>query len=542
VKKILSMITAFFLVTGLFTQNLFAAVPAELPTQDIRAAWMATVFSIDFPTTKNNETAQKNEYIQKIEALKSIGINTIVVQIRPKADALYESSINPWSDVLTGTQGKDPGYDPMAFMIEEAHNRGMAFHAWLNPYRVTTAGTDVSVLSENHPARLNPEWVISYNNALYYNPELPEVKKHIVDTVEEIVKNYNVDAIHFDDYFYPSNYPLPAGEGLDGLVANSRRQHINEMISEVSAAIKRVNKNVKFGISPAGIWRNNTSDATGSITDGSQSYYSVCADTRTWIQNGWIDYVVPQIYWETGNKKADYETLVRWWANEVSGTNVKLYIGQGIYRDVVAKQIDTQLRINQQYSEVEGSFYYNTKDLLANRSGCKEKIKAFNETFALQPSAPSLPDPSNTVQAGAKTGIITASPLNIRNGAGAQYAVLAKAVKGTKVTVLNSKAGWYNVKLPTGQIGWASADYIKVGNSSISKPAAQASSPTKTTKVRTVTANSLNIRSGASTNSSVVTKVAKGTKVTVLEAKSGWYKVKIPNGKIGWGIQTYIAG
>ncbi|MDF2613997.1 MAG: family 10 glycosylhydrolase [Clostridia bacterium] len=519
----------------------FFAVPAQaaVPKQDIRAVWMATVFNIDYPSTKNNVTAQKDEYIQKLEALKSIGMNTVVVQIRPKADALYKSAINPWSDVLTGTQGQDPGYDPMNFMIEEAHKRGMNFHAWLNPYRVTTAGTDVNALSENHPARKNPGWVMSYNNALYYNPELTEVKKHIVATVEEIVKNYNVDAIHFDDYFYPSNYPLPAGEGKDGFAANSRRQHVNEMIAQVSSAIKRINKNVEFGISPIGIWKNNTSDITGSSTGGNQSYYSVYADTRTWIQNEWIDYVVPQIYWETGHKLADYETLVKWWSNEVKDTRVRLYIGQGIYRDVVATQIDTQLKINQNYQEVKGSFYYSTKDLLANRAGSKEKVKAFNEAFPLEVILPSEPNLSNGEQNVPKTGMITVNPLNIRSGAGTQYAVITKAVKGTQVTILSSKTGWYNIKLPTGQTGWASAAYISA-ESSISKPAVQPASPVVTTKEGIVTASPLNIRSGAGTSYSLVTKAAKGTKVTILETKQGWYKVKMPDGKAGWASSNYI--
>ncbi|MEG0708162.1 MAG: family 10 glycosylhydrolase, partial [Cellulosilyticaceae bacterium] len=325
-KKILSILMMMCLMIGSMSTQVFAKTTNE----DVRAVWISTVHNLDYPSVKNNEAAQKSEFIQKLDELQAIGINTVVVQIRPKGDALYQSSINPWSDVLTGTQGKYPGYDPMAFMIEEAHKRGMAFHAWLNPYRVTTAGTDVNVLSSDHPARLNPSWTISYKDALYYNPELPEVKAHIVDTVEEIVTNYDVDAIHFDDYFYPSNYPLPTGEGKDGDVANSRREHINEMIRQVSEVIKKVDQTVMFGISPMGIWKNDLSDITGSSTGGSESYYTVAADTRTWIQNEWIDYVVPQIYWETGHKLADYETLVSWWSSEVEGTKVKLYIGQGI--------------------------------------------------------------------------------------------------------------------------------------------------------------------------------------------------------------------
>lgn len=458
-KRLFCIVLILLLTANILTTNVFASTVS----QNMQAVWIATVFNIDFPSTKNNAIAQKNEYIEKLDKLKAIGINTVVVQVRPKADALYRSDINPWSDVLTGIQGKDPGYDPMAFMIEEAHKRGMAFDAWLNPYRITTSGMDESTLCAEHPAILHPDWVISHNNALYFNPELEEVKNHIVATVKEIVENYDVDAIHFDDYFYPSNYPLPQGEGRDGVTANSRRQNINDMIERVSAAIKDTKKDVLFGISPSGIWKNNTSDPTGSDTAGNESYYSVCADVRTWIKNEWIDYVVPQIYWETGNKAADYETLVEWWANEVKGTGVNLYIGQGIYRDVVAKQIDVQLAINQNYSEVGGSFYYNLTNLLADIAGCKEKIAAFHQSTPQVASVKTSPiTDDNLLKYNVETGTATASILNIRNGAGLQYNIIAKVTKGTEMTILNSETSWYNVKLSNGQVGWASIDYVKL--------------------------------------------------------------------------------
>ncbi|GAB6087235.1 hypothetical protein JCM11672_25070 [Alkaliphilus crotonatoxidans] len=424
--------------------------------KEIQAVWIATVFNLDFPNTKISPEAQKEEYIKKIDALKAMGINTVIVQIRPKADALYPSAINPWSDVLTGVQGQNPGYDPLQFMLEEAHKRGMEFHAWLNPYRVTTSGTDLNQLCENHPARLNPDWVITHQNALYYNPELKEVKEHIVATVEEIVTNYNVDAIHFDDYFYPTDYPLPAGEGINGPVANARRQHVNDMIQGVSEAIKKINQEVRFGISPMGIWKNNTVDLTGSKTAGKESYYSVYGDTRTWIKNQWIDYVVPQIYWEIGHPQADYETLVKWWSNEVAGTNVELYIGHGLYKDQVAAEIDQQLLINQRYSEVGGSFYYGMSNLLEGRSGCNDKIMMYNQLVSEQEN------PSATQNSTSKTGTVTASVLNIRAGGSTQHTILTKVLRGTKLTIIDELSGWYSVRLTNNMTGWVSADYILV--------------------------------------------------------------------------------
>ena len=200
-KKFKAVILALVLILPLFRLDVFADTNTEM-----RGVWISSVYNMDWPQTKNNITAQKKEYTDLLDKLKSVGMNTVIVQIRPKSDALYKSSINPWSEYLTGTQGKDPGYDPLTFLIDEAHKRGMEFHAWLNPYRITTSGTDTSKLASNNPAVLHPDWVVKHSisngEALMYNPGLPQVRQYIVDTVKEIVTNYDVDGIHFDDYFY----------------------------------------------------------------------------------------------------------------------------------------------------------------------------------------------------------------------------------------------------------------------------------------------------------------------------------------------------
>lgn len=566
-RKILALLMICFLS--------LSALPAQAANSfedDMRGIWISTVYGLDYPSTKNNITAQQNEFIEKLDELQKVGINTVFVQVRPKADALYASSINPWSDVLTGVQGKSPGYDPMAFMIEETHKRGMEFHAWLNPYRVTTSGTDLSVLSENHPARKNPNWIFSYNNALYYNPELEEVKQHITDTVKEIITYYDVDGIHFDDYFYPSSYPLPNGEGKDGTVANARREAVNDMVKRVSQCIKTINtsskKAITFGISPPGIWKNSSSDATGSATSGRESYYAVFADCRTWIQNEWIDYIAPQIYWQTGHDKADYETLVKWWSNEVSGTNVKLYIGQGIYTDAVATQIDTQLAINQKYSQVSGSIYFSLRDLLNNRMSCKDKISSFyaalsdnnnnnlgsgssnggNNNSNSSDSGTSNDNSTGSGSSGTvvspigKTGTVTAVSLNIRAGARVDRDIVTKVSEGTKVNILDVLGDWYKVKLTDGTVGWANSSYIKVESSASTVPSqpstggAAVAYPVQ----GTVTATTLNIRAGARVDRDIVAKVVSGTKVTVASELNGWYKVKLANGTVGWASKEYI--
>ncbi|MBQ4347146.1 MAG: family 10 glycosylhydrolase, partial [Firmicutes bacterium] len=329
-----------------------------------------------YPSVKDDADAQKKEFTEKLDLIKSLGLNTAIVQVRPKSDALYESDINPWSDVLTGTQDKYPGYDPLEFMVEEAHSRGLELHAWLNPYRITTSGTELSALSEDHPARLNPEWVISYNNAMYYDPANSEVKEYICNTVAEIVDNYDVDAIHFDDYFYPSNYPLPVGEDKDGAVANARRENVNDLIRMVSETIRERSSEVEFGVSPMGIWKNAPASNFGMSIKGNEAYYSVFADAIDWIENEYVDYIVPQIYWEIGHSLADYKTLVRFWADAVSETDVKLYIGEAIYRDEVAVEIDKHIEFCESIENVSGHIFYNCSNLISNRKNCAELIKA----------------------------------------------------------------------------------------------------------------------------------------------------------------------
>lgn len=372
-KKFKILILSLVMIFSVFRLDSFAG------DKEMRAAWISTVYNMDWPKTKNNISKQKQEYIEMLDKLKGIGINTVVFQVRPKSDALYNSSINPWSDVLTGTQGKNPGYDPLAFAIEESHKRGMEIHAWFNPYRVTTSGTDINKLASNNQARLHQDWLLEYNSgsnkALMYNPGLPEVRKHIVDTVSEVVRNYNVDGIHFDDYFYRDGMNdddtyKKYGNGLNK--GDWRRENVNTLLREVKSAIKLIKPNVEFGVSPSGIWKNKSSDPTGSDTRGFEHYSKSYADSRTWIREGLIDYIVPQIYWTIGYSAADYSKLVSWWSNEVKGYNVDLYIGQGVYRQGgsdslnIASEIKQQINLNRKYSEVKGSMYFSTRDILKN--------------------------------------------------------------------------------------------------------------------------------------------------------------------------------
>ncbi|MEG2437711.1 MAG: family 10 glycosylhydrolase, partial [Cetobacterium sp.] len=275
-KKVKLLLLSLIMIFTTFRVDSFAE------QKEMRAAWISTVSNIDWPKTKNNQAQQKKEYIDLLDKLKKSGINTVVVQVRPKGDAIYESSINPWSEFLTGTQGKNPGYDPLVFLIEEAHKRGMEFHAWFNPFRITTSGNDMSKLVANHPAKLNPGWVIQTSKYLMYNPGLPEVRKHVVDSIEEVVRKYDIDGVHFDDYFYngttnqdDESY-VKYGQGMSK--DDWRRWNVNTLLKDVKSSIKSIDSSIQFGVSPAGVWRNQSSDPTGSDTRGNESYSSHYAD------------------------------------------------------------------------------------------------------------------------------------------------------------------------------------------------------------------------------------------------------------------------
>lgn len=375
-KKLISIAMSIVLAVGIIIIPKSQQSTIKADSTEMRAAWISTVYNIDWPSdsSKGNPEMQKRQYIELLDKLKQAGINTAIVQVRPESDALYRSKTNPWSRFLTSSQGKDPGYDPLAFIIQESHKRGIDVHAWFNPYRASIYA-DKSKSAANNPLNLHPDWTIKHNNKWYYDPGNPEVNKYIVDTVAEVVSNYDVDGIHFDDYFYPgADFPDEATfkKYGSGNKDNWRRSNINNMIKSVRDKVHSIKPDVSFGVSPAGIWRNSYNDPNGSNTSGGESYNKQYADTRYWIKNGLVDYVVPQVYWRIGHPKADYATLVKWWSDQVKGTGVDLYIGQGIYKhgqseyggENVAREIKKQIEINRKYPEIKGSMYFSAKDII----------------------------------------------------------------------------------------------------------------------------------------------------------------------------------
>ena len=379
---------AFFLFFFLFYENAKAQNP---PQYEFRGVWVATVENIDWPSKKGLPTEQqKAEFIKLLDLHKQNGMNAILMHIRPAADAFYPSKLEPWSEYLTGQQGlaPDPYYDPLQFMIEETHKRGMEFHAWLNPYRAVN-NIYGSTISPGHVTRLFPQWFITYAGKKYFDPGLPIVREHINRVIKDIVERYDVDAIHFDDYFYPYPEAAPFHDEVSygrygmGMSRNEwRRSNVDSIILMVSKTIRSTNPRVKFGISPFGVWRNKSKDPRGSNSKaGITNYDDLYADVLLWMQKGWIDYVVPQLYWETTHSYVGFYMLMDWWSQNTFGK--QLFIGHGIYRTLEARkgtwkskrEIPNQLRALRENENVLGSVFFSSKTFESNPNGWNDSLK-----------------------------------------------------------------------------------------------------------------------------------------------------------------------
>jgi uncharacterized lipoprotein YddW (UPF0748 family) len=322
----------------------------------MRGVWLTTVSRLDWPPVSSVNVSsaalrisqQQQALKDKLDKLKSLGINTVFFQVKPDATALWPSKILPWSDMLTGKIGQDPGYDPLQFMLDEAHKRGIKVHAWFNPYRVSvnTKASTVAELNRTvslHPASvfvLHPDWIRTSGDRFVLDPGIPEARDWITSIVSEVVARYPIDGVQFDDYFYTES-PGSAlndnqtysryGQGFASK-ADWRRHNTQLLIEQVSRTIKQLKPDVQFGVSPAGVWRNISHDPAGSATRGAAAYDESYADTRRWVQQGMLDYIAPQLYWPFARDAARYDVLANWWANVVKNTPTKLYIGVALYK------------------------------------------------------------------------------------------------------------------------------------------------------------------------------------------------------------------
>ncbi|MCS2776224.1 glycoside hydrolase family 10 protein [Bacteroides fragilis] len=391
----LILLLALFLATGVGAQ---IQQQSPYPKREFRGAWIQAVNGQfrGIPTEKLKQT-----FIDQLNSLQGAGINAIIFQVRPEADALYASQLEPWSRFLTGVQGQAPSpyWDPMQFMIDECHKRGMEFHAWINPYRVKTSLK--SELSPNHLYNIHPEWFVTYNNQLFFDPALPESRRHICMVVADIVSRYDVDAIHMDDYFYPypakgMDFPDDAsfaryGGGFTNR-ADWRRSNVNILIQKIHETIRGLKPWVKFGISPFGIYRNEKNDPLGSKTNGLQNYDDLYADVLLWARNGWVDYNIPQIYWQIGHPAADYETLVKWWAKNTE--NRPLFIGQSVMNTIQnadpknpsMNQLPRKMALERAYQTIGGSCQWPASAVVENAGKYRDAlVQEYHKYPALVP-------------------------------------------------------------------------------------------------------------------------------------------------------------
>jgi uncharacterized lipoprotein YddW (UPF0748 family) len=397
-----------FLIIAVFAACLSHSIQAEVfPKREFRGVWIPTVGNTRFQNM--SPQAIQKEWNTLLDTFQHAGINAVIFQIRPEADAFYPSKLEPWSRFLTGEQGKAPNpvWDPLAFMIDACHKRNMQLHAWLNPYRVTTNESEtLSKMNKKHH-----KLFIKYGKQLFFDPGNPESWKIATKVVADIVSRYDVDGIHFDDYFYP--YPINGEEFNDNAsfrkygkktgfkkdeLAAWRRNNVDELIKEVSETVHKIKPWVVFGVSPFGIYRNlsDTPDGSGSNTHGLSNYDHLYANVLLWEKYHWIDYNAPQLYWKIGHPSADYSILINWWSKNSFGTN--LYIGQSIttfkekdLKDPSRTQFAEKMRLTRETPNIQGNIWWSGYQLAQNPFGVVDSLTNHYQRYpALIPLYPSF--------------------------------------------------------------------------------------------------------------------------------------------------------
>jgi uncharacterized lipoprotein YddW (UPF0748 family) len=360
---------------------------------NMRGAWIASVHNINFPSKPGlSESAQKTEVLRLLDTAKAAGLNAVLLQVRPEGDALYESHLEPWSRYLTGAQGRSPGYDPLAFFISQAKTRGLAVHAWINPYRAAANASHAR--ASNHISRRLPQYAYKIGNILWMDPGAPQVRRHINDVVRDLITRYSLAGIHLDDYFYP--YPSPKG-GLPkfpddkthasyikagGTLSKSnwRRHNVNTLIKELDTTIHSIRPNMQFGVSPFGIY---TKGSPPDVKAGVDQYNELFSDPLAWMKEGWIDYLAPQLYWPDSGPQS-FSSLLRWWRHPtVNPRGVPIL--PGIALDRMAshgwdrREIDNQLKIEKSTSPRNGGGFllWNIDPLAKNTNGILKTIRSY---------------------------------------------------------------------------------------------------------------------------------------------------------------------
>lgn len=379
-------------ITNIIMLLMAAAVTVTAqPKREFRGAWIQSVNGQfkGLPTERMQQTLS-----YQLDELRKDGCNAIIFQVRPECDALYESSIEPWSYYLTGEQGSKPYpyWDPLQWMIEQCHKRGMELHAWINPYRAKTKTPHANAV--NHVVVQHPEWTFQYDGLTLLNPALKQCRDYICQVVKDIVERYDVDGLHIDDYFYP--YPTPGvpipddanyranNYGLENQ-GDWRRLNVNLFIEQLYHTVHDTKPWVKVGISPFGIYRNKKSDPDGSRTNGLQNYDDLYADVLLWDREGWMDYCVPQLYWEIGHKAADYEELMHWWSEHIRKSD--LYIGEDVERTAKFSQMERKMGLHAMLPKVKGTVLWYAKAAVDNVGNYGTQLRNVYWRYpALQPA------------------------------------------------------------------------------------------------------------------------------------------------------------
>ena len=376
--------------------------------REMRAVWVATVNNIDWsPKNEFEPYRQREAMLRILDTLEVLKINTLIFQIRPTADAFYMSQYETWSRFLTGNQGvvPNPMYDPLEFVIEEAHKRNIEVHVWLNPYRVLNVD-NINLLNPSHLYFKNPKIFVKYGTQYYFNPAYAETREYLKNIVADIVSHYDIEAVHIDDYFYP--YPIRGEEFPDNEAFKEenrgfknkndwRRDNVNLAIDLISKTIKDIKPYVEFGVSPFGVWRNKGTDPNGSDTKALSNYDDLYADVLKWLKEDKIDYVMPQLYWEIGHKNANYSVLADWWNKNSFGHNLyiglfasNLGVGQGVWRN--GNELVRQMKYNRKFANIQGVGLYSAVALMENRGAICDSLKNdFFKYHALVPASSFAP-------------------------------------------------------------------------------------------------------------------------------------------------------
>ncbi len=450
ILKTVFRLIAFF-VSLAFTavapgQN-YAPVDERPPAlaREFRAAWIATVYNLDWPSSSGlSAGAQQAELRGILDKLTTLKMNAVVFQVRPQCDAVYASAIEPWSASLTGTMGRSPGYDPLAYCLQQAHARGIEVHAWFNPFRALTNNSQQ--VAANHVTRSAPQTTKKFGTMTWCDPASEATRSRALNVILDVVKRYDVDGVHLDDYFYP--YPSGSLRFPDGKSPAQRRAYVDGFVSNLYSAVKRQKPWVRVGISPFGIWRPGV---PAGIEAGIDSYEQLAGDSRKWLLNGWVDYLAPQLYWRISPQKQSFPLLLGWWRQQGSRpvwpgiATERIGSADGRGAAEITSQIDLSRKIGKNWN---GHIHWSAKSLVRNQGGIASKLAAtYTQPAAVPPmpwlsgKQPSVPSLSASIQG--DSTVIRWTP----DGGASRIAVQAKT-DGTWRTVRIVPASLQTLTIP----------------------------------------------------------------------------------------------